>query len=190
MAPVPIIGRSATLSSRAEELLELPQPVELGTISPAALSQLTDAPPPPWETDPRYRLHDTDARRYVTAPDNWSFRWLSEPMIRQEGMRNWEAVSASDPRIKVHNRSSVAPDNTIRKGDHRHGDILCWMWTAWVESRAALKADLVYRRTRSAKERQAAVLDEVNRGSFGRYVKVDSAIHPTHTQGEGRTMAD
>ena len=187
----PKIGRSASLSSAAEELTHLPGAEDLGTLSPDALKDLlTEPPPPPWETDPRFRLHDSDARRYVTGPDSWEFRWLSERMIAQEGMRNWEAVSASDPRVTVHHSTMVAPDNTIRKGDHRHGDLLCWMWKRWVESRNAQKREKVRKRTGAAMDRQEAVREQINRGSFGPYVHVDSAVHPTHTTGEGRSFKD
>ena len=181
----------SALSSTAADLLDAPQPELLGTIDPGKLNDLlTEAPPPPWETDPRYRRHNSDARLYVSAPDNWSFRWLSESMIRQNGMRNWEAVSASDPRVTVHNKTMVAPDNTIRKGDHRHGDILCWMWTAWVDSRNAIKAETVRKRAGAAVNRAESLKEEARRGSFGRGVSVDSVTHPTHTQGEGRSMKD
>ena len=190
MGTVPKIGQGRTLSSTAEELTHVPQSELLGRLSPEAPKQITEEPPPPWEVDPRYRLHDTEARRFVDVPANWVLRWLSESMIRQYGMRNWEAVASSDPRVKVLNTSTVAPDNTVRKGDHRHGDILCWMWRSWWESRLGLKAEKVRKITQAARDRQQTTAEEVNRGTSGRYVTVDSAKHPTHTIGDGRSMTD
>lgn len=189
MGHVPNIGRGRSLPSAAEELTQSPQPELLGSISPEALKKITEEPPPPWETDPRYQLHDTNARRFVQVPDNWELRWLSPRMIRQFGKRDWLAVSASDPRVKVHNDSMIAVDNTLRKGGD-DGDLLCWMYKSWVESRGRMKAETVRKRTASARDRQQEVREQINRGSFGRYVSVEKAVHPTHTIGDGRSMTD
>jgi hypothetical protein len=189
MGTVPRIGSGRTLSSAAEELTQAPVPELLGTISPDALKHITSEPPPPWESDPRYHRHNTDARRFVAAPDNWELRWLNPRAVETIGFRDWEAVSASDPRVKVLNRAMIAPDNTIRKGGHG-GDFLAWMWKSWVESRNRLKSEKVARLTGEARTRQERTREEINRGSYGKYVKVDSVTHPTHTQGDGRSMTD
>lgn len=185
MGHPPMIGRSVR-SSAAEELLHAPQPESLGTVSPEALNAITQDPPPPWETDARYKLHDTNARKVVSVPDNWELRWLNPRMIQQFGMRDWQAVAGKgDSRVTVHNPSVIAPDNTIRKGGHE-GDVLCWMYKSWVESRNRLKADTIAKRTASARDRQ----QEVTARFSGRYVTIDGAKHPTHTIGDGRSMTD
>lgn len=188
MGHPPKIGRSM-LSSSAEELLQSQPAESLGTISPEALKTITEDPPPPWETDPRYRLHDTDARRFVSVPDNWELRWLSPKLVQHIGMRDWQAVPANHSLVTIHNRSMVAPDNTVRKGGHE-GAVLCWMYKSWVESRNRLKAEKTQRATRAAQDRQQSVRDRMNRGDFGRYVSVESVKHPTHTIGDGRSMTD
>lgn len=190
MGHPPNIGRGRTLSSSAEDLLHAPEIETLGSISPDALKQITEEPPPPWETDPRYFKHNTDARRFVKAPDRLELRWLNPRMVESVGMRDWEAVPArGDSRFKLLNESMGAADNTVRKGGHG-GDFLAFMPKSWVESRKRIKAELVARRTGEAKARQEQTREQINRGSFGPYVHVDSATHPTHTMGDGRSMTD
>ena len=70
------------------------------------------------------------------------------------------------------------------------GDILCWMYKSWVESRNRIKAGIVARKTGEARDRQDAVREQINRGSYGPYISMDSAKHPTHTIGDGRSMKD
>lgn len=179
-------SKNPTLSSAAEELLNTPAPKVLGTLDPSALNE---APPPPWEVDPRYAKHDTDARRFVEVPDNWELRWLNPRMVQREGLRDWQAVAGSDPRVNVINKMMIAPDNTIRRGGHE-GDFLAWMYRSWVESRNGLKQKEVDKRTGAARDRLESAKEQINRGSYGQYVTVTEAHHPSHTMGEGRSMKD
>lgn len=189
---VPKLG-SARLSSAAEELLHSPEPEVLGTITNAAISAITEGfvePPPPWELDPKWGRDNTDARRYVDVPTNIELRWINPKLIDQIGWRDWEAVPArGDSRFKLRVKEMARPDNTIRKGGS-DGPILSWMYKSWVESRQRLKAERSARQMRRAPDRMERVREEINRGSFSRYIHVDSATHPTNTSGDGRSMKD
>ena len=191
MGAPPKIGRART--SAAEELtVDGPAPKLLGTLDPEKLTRtpsFEEDGEPPWESDPRWTRDNTNARRFVDAPDRWELRWLNPRQIDHSGLRDWQVVAASDPRVTVKNRSMIAPDNTIRKGGHG-GMILAFMPKTWVESRNRLKNSQVNRRTQSAVDRQQDVKERINRGEYGPHVKVTSAAHPTHTSGDGRTMTD
>lgn len=177
----PRLGQA--LTSAAGELTELKQPEVLGAIA------LEQEPPPPWEVDPRYFRHNTDARRFVKCPDNIELRWLNPKVVSWSGMRDWQKVDAKgDARFKLLNKAMAAPDNTIRKGGH-DGPFLAWMYKSWVESRNKLKAAKVARHTQSAVDRQEELKHQLARGSFNQ-VTLDSAQHPTHTIGEGASMTD
>ena len=187
-----------TINSRAEELIDAPAPEVIGTIKPttdpdSSLNRVggvsfdPDETPPPWEVDPKYGRHTTDARRFVEVPENWELRWINPRMIDQYGWRDWQPVMASDPRVHVIVRQLIDPGNNIRRGGPG-GDVLAWMYRSWVESRKAQKADLVARQTRRAVERSQRVREEINRGSFGPNLRVESVTHPTHTMGEGKSM--
>lgn len=190
----PMIGRAvwgAAGSSEAEELAaDAPQNVTLGSLSVEELERL-DAQRPPWEVDERYTADNTNARRFVDFPDHWEVRWLNPRLVDQSGLRDWQTVSANDKRVKLKVNSMQAPDGTIRRGSHS-GPFLAYMPKPWVESRKKVKAELVRRRTQAAVDRQKRVTDEIRRGGFGdpRYIQVDSAHHPTHTIGDGRSMND
>lgn len=186
------------INSRAGELTEAPEAELLGTIKhpsdpSSSLNRLGDLKidphetPPPWELDPSSLKHNTDARKFVSVPDNWELRWISPRLIDQLGWRDWQSVSASDPRVKVLVRSLITVDNLIRRGGPG-GDILGWMYKSWVESRKQVKSRLVDKQSRSAVDRIANVKEEMARGSFGKYVGGVTGIHPTHTIGDGSTM--
>ena len=187
----PRIGRSVwgvAQTSSAEELTEAPQAELLGTLDADALRRL-DEQLPPWETDPKYTSDNTNARRFIDCPDYWELRWLNPRQVDQSGMRDWQAVSANDPRVSLKVPAMHAPDGTIRRGGHG-GSFLAYMPKTWVESRQRVKSELVRRRTQSAPDRQQQTVDEIRRGNFGPYVHVDSARHPTRTIGDGATMTD
>lgn len=197
---VPRLGKS--VSDQAKELAESPGTAELlGTITRKQLEpksttsysnvdgvtvEVTD-PPPPWEVDPRYAKHSTDARKFVTVPDNWELRWINPRLLDQVGWRDWKPVMASHSDVKVKVRTMIAVDNTIRRGGQT-GDILGWMYKSWVESRKRLKQESVDRLRRKVVDRFEETKEAIQRGSFGPHIKLDSAHHPTHTIGEGRTM--
>lgn len=193
MGAQPKIGRGfgQAQTSEAEELSGALLPnVELGAVSIEELNKM-DAELPPWERDKKYTADNTNARKFVECPDDWELRWLNPRVVDQDGMRDWRAVAASDPRITLKIPSMRAPDNTIRRGSHM-GPFLAYMPKTWVLSRLRVKAELVRRRTQAAVDRQKRVTDSIRRGDFGdpRYLAVDSAQHPTHTIGDGRTMND
>ena len=64
------------------------------------------------------------------------------------------------------------------------------MPTTWVESRKRQKAEAVAKLTASAVNRQSQLRDEFRRGTYGPYLKLEEATHPTHTIADGRTMKD
>ncbi len=194
--PAPRLGQkvfdkppaSPDLDSATEELIHADEPEVVGSVSQERLKEILNVPPPPWEVDPSYDRHDSDARKFVEVPDNVTLRWLNPKQVSQSGMRDWQAVRATgDPRFRLKLRSMRAPDNTVRRGDHQ-GDFLAWMYTAWVESRTKLKRARVDRQTQSAVTKQRQTQEAYDAGKFGRYVRAGEAIHPTHTTAEGRTM--
>jgi len=190
----PRIGRPASpaspgLDSATEELLQAPQPETVGTVSADQFTRLLqDVPPPPWETDPSYDRHDSDARKFVDVPDNVTLRWLNPKQVSQSGLRNWQAVPAKgDTRFRLKLRTMAAPDNTIRRGD-ANGDFLAWMYTAWVESKRRLKQARTDRQTQASTDRMHQTQEAYDSGKFGRYVTSAGGTHPTHTTAEGRTL--
>jgi hypothetical protein len=181
---------SPGLSSATEELLQAPQPQHVGAVSRERLAQVVNelVPPPPWETDPSYDRHDSDARKFVKVPDNVTLRWINPKIVSQSGLRDWQAVPAKgDPRFVLKLKTMAAPDNTIRRGDHA-GDFLAWMYTAWVESRNRLKRQRVERQTSKATTKHQQTQEAYDSGKFGRYIRSGEGQHPTHTMAEGRTM--
>jgi hypothetical protein len=182
--------KSPKLSSATEELLHVDQPQQIGTISQEAVQQLIDTvPPPPWEVDPSYNRHDSDARKFVEAPANVSLRWLNPKLVSQSSMRDWQAVPAKgDTRFKLKLKSMAAPDNTIRRGDH-NGDFLAWMYTAWVESRNRLKKARIDRGTSAAASRARDTQEAYRSGKFSRYISSpEDARDPTGTLADGRVL--
>lgn len=195
------------LSSSAEELLNpTPEPSLLGTIPTDTLQRKPpsaywvredgteieiDEGPAPWEVDPTYRRHNTDARKFVEVPDYWELRWLEPKQIDLSGYRGWQPVMASDNRVKLKVPSLRGTDNTVRRG--LNGAILAYMPRPWLAAKLREKAATVKRRSQSARDRQEEAREAVNRGEYDRgrrYTHVDSAIHPTHTRAEGRSMRD
>ena len=182
---------SAGLDSATEDLLQVPQAEQVGTISKERLAQVIadTVPPPPWEVDPSYDRHDSDARKFVEAPDNVKLRWLNPKIVSQSSMREWQAVPArGDPRFKLKLKSMGAPDNTIRRGDH-NGDFLAWMYTAWVESRDRLKQARRDRQVGVAAARAHDTQEAYRRGKFGRFItSPEDARDPTGTLADGRVL--
>lgn len=190
---------------RAKELAQgMPQPEVLGTIDTKTLTSPKPAttewtsldgtqfsltePPPPWEVNnPSYAK--SDARQFVDVPENWKLRWINPRLLDSEGWRDWQALSASDPRVKVKVSTMVTPENYIRRGGSG-GDILCWMWQGWYESKKKLNQEAIYELTASAVNRQQNLKEEFARGTFGPNVKLEEAKHPTHTMAEGKSLKD
>jgi hypothetical protein len=178
------------LDSATEELVVgLPQPQEIGTISREALNTLIDkVPRPPWETDPQYDRHDSDARKFLECGPEFTLRWLNPKLVSQTGLRHWQAVPArGDRRFKLKLASLMAPDNTIRRGDHG-GDFLAWMYTEWVESNTKRKMARNSREKQKASEQYQTTREAINRGKFSPYIRSEEGLHPTHTIADGRMM--
>ena len=144
--------------------------------------------PPPWEVGHATEYTPSDARRFVDVPADWVLRWANPRLIDLNGWEYWKAVSASDSRVTVKVKAMVTVDNLIRRGGQT-GDILVWMPRHWVESRRRQFQDATDRLTRSAVDKQQGLKEDFARGKYGQFVKLDTARHPTHTMGEGRTMA-
>jgi len=188
--PVTHVDQART--SAAGDLTDAPQPKLLGTIDPEKLTRhpsFAEDGPPPWEVDPRWIKHNTDARRFVDVPETWELRWLNPRAIDRTGLREWQPVMTSDPRVNLKVPALRSVENYVRRGG-QGGDILCFMPKSWVESRNRLKAQLVERRTQASIERQRQTVEEINRGNFGPRIHVDSATHPTHTQATQAEMTD
>ena len=203
--PTPRLGAlAAAATERRKELAQdLPGPEVLGTLpvdSPvlhpapeaAAWQGVTGAiemtePPPPWETADDFEM--SDAKRFVKVPDNWTLRWINPKLLDSQGWRHWQPVSASDQRVTVLVDTMVAPDGIIRRGGQT-GDILGWMYTSWVNSARRKLQEKTEAQSASAVNRQAELREEFKRGTFGPYVRLEDAKHPTHTMAEGKSMRD
>ena len=201
------VPRFARHSSKTEELLHVPEPKVIGEIDVNAITDpkpatatwtsadgtqidVTDIPPPPWVSDPKRGLDNTDARNFVDAPDNVELRWLNPREVAHYGMRNWQAVPAEgDARFTLLNKSMRHVDNTIRKGLGPEASLLSWMYKAWVTDLRQRKAEKSAKRAASSRERFEAPKDEIQRGSFGRYVKITSSEFPSDTSFDGRRVA-
>jgi len=146
-------------------------------------------PPPPWEVSGQGERPDSDARKFVTVPDNWVLRWVNPKLLDQFGWRDWEPVMASDPRVKVHVRTMVSVENNIRRGGQT-GDILCWMYRSWVESRRRQLKELTDKQTESARNRFQQTREDILRGAYGRGVTLEESRHPSNTIADGREMRE
>ena len=145
-------------------------------------------PPPPWELAAEGGMPESDARRFVEVPENWTLRWINPKLLDQFGWRDWQPVMASDERVKVRVSTMVSPEGNIRRGGFT-GDILAWMYTSWVISRRKLIQKETDQLTASAANKQVEVEDEIKR-KFGGKVKIDSFRTPAYTMGDGASMRD
>ncbi len=196
----PNIGRK----DKVEELLG-PQPQVLGTIKESiTASQPTQAsaawthgdgttielvePPPPWELEDKGQT-DSDARRFVDVPQEWALRWINPRLLDSLGWRYWQPVMASDPRVTLKVPSMRDVSNNIRRGGQT-GDVLGWMYKSWVDSNWRRRQERTAQMTQSAVDRQESLREEFKRGTFGPFVSMAEARHPTHTMAEGRSMRD
>ena len=181
--PKPVVHVDTPRTSSAGDLLDIPQPKLLGTLDPQKLTRhpsFAEDGPPPWEIDPTWAKHSTDARRFISCPEVWELRWLNPRRIQAAGLRDWSPVMAYDERVEVKFPAMISPEHYIRRGG-RDGDILCFMPKHWMESRKRIKALEVERRTQVSVALQQKTAEEINRGNFGPRIHVDSAIHPTPT---------
>jgi hypothetical protein len=145
-------------------------------------------PPPPWEVaDTGYAL--SDARRFVECPPNFKLRWINPRLLDSEGWRDWQALMASDNRVSVKVPTMVSPEGYIRRGGSG-GDILCWMWDSWYESKKRQHIVLTNLQTQKAVDTQEQLREEFKRGTYGPNVRLEEAKHPTHTMAEGKSLRD
>ena len=192
MGSVPMINRRPGMAetSSAGELTEAPQPKLLGSIDLDTMARtptFAEDGPPPWEVDKSWLKHNTDARKFVDVPETWELRWLNPKTIDRAGFRDWQTVSASDPRVTLKVPSMRDPANLIRRGG-QSGDILCYMPKHWVESRAKMKSEKAAKMMQSAVNRQEQFKEEARMGHFGPHISVGESKHPSHTMAEGKTM--
>lgn len=145
-------------------------------------------PPPPWETADQ-RFAASDARRFVECPPQWRLHWVNPRLLDSEGWRDWQAVQASDDRVVVKVDSMVTPEGYVRRGGPG-GDILCWMWTGWYESRKKAYMERTAAQTQSAVNKQQELREDFARGQYGPYIQMTDAKHPTHTMAEGKSLRD
>lgn len=164
-----------------------PRTTSVWTMEDGTEISLTE-PAPPWEqADARFT--PSDARRFVECPPQWRLHWINPRLLDSDGWRDWQAVMASDSRVKVRVPSMVTPENYIRRGGSG-GDILCWMWQGWYESRREKLRVRTAEQTQAAVDKQSALKEEFERGTYGPYIRLTDAKHPTHTIGDGRSMRD
>lgn len=146
-------------------------------------------PPPPWEATDHTGLAISDARRFVECPPQWRLYWINPKLLNSEGWRDWQAVMASDSRVNLRVSTMKTPEGYIRRGGP-DGDILCWMWDSWYQSKRRLKHEKTQSQATDAIEKQQNLAEEIRRGRFGPYVHVDGLKHPRYTNADGRTMRD
>lgn len=164
-----------------------PSPSYSGWTSASGEAVEMEDAPPPWETETNGGRHNTDARRFVDVPDSWELRWISQRMLEHYGSRDWKPVKAHDRsnvKVRVKSPGMVSADGFIRRGG-LGGDLLFYMPKHWVESRKRVKAAAVQKATAAAAEGMQSARERAMRTG---YMRVDSAVHPTHTMGDGRSM--
>lgn len=198
---IPLMGRADRLNAMAEKQGEVlghiaadspllsnkPQPTAATWEGPSGHVDMEEGPPP-WELED-YQYSASDARRFVDVPANWKLFWINPRLLESSGMRYWQAISASDPRVNIKVKQMHAPDGLIRREGEK-GDILCWMYASWyasLQARTRLKTD---QQTQAALDKVDSLREDFNRGKFGPYVHLDSALHPTHTQATIRNPTD
>lgn len=179
-------------TSAAEELTQAPSAQTIGTIPNSTLLPQSDSEErPPWELNPSWHRHNSDARRYVTVPDSWELRWLNPRMIEEVGLRDWRILTVDNDKVKIKPGydQMVSPEHYVRRGGPNRGDLLAYMPKSWVESRQREKMKRSARATQGAVDRAAETAERVNRGEFGPHVSA-SIKHPTHTTGVGLPQDD
>ena len=187
---IPNIG-SQVLGTITDPRILDPQPQSAQTQyeAPDGVNVSVTEPPPPWELEDSSSPTQSDATRYVTKPDNITFRWINPRVLDAEGWRDWQPVMVSDPRFNAKVATMVTPEGNIRRGGPS-GDILAWMFTSWVISRRKQLDEATARQTGSAKGKQDQLREDFARGKYGPYVRLEGATHPTHTMVEGKSMRD
>lgn len=184
------LGSSQEVLGTVDPTLTAPGPQGVDTQWDNADGQVSmSEPPPPWELDEHSDKTESDARRFVEVPSNWSLRWINPRLLDQFGWREWKPVMASDPNVKVRVESMVSPEGNIRRGGFT-GDILAWMYTSWVESRRRQIQKATDLLMDSSVRKQEELREDFARGKYGPNIRLEEAKHPTHTMAEGRSMRD
>jgi len=206
MSGAPRFGRADQLNAMAERQGEGPRPEVLGHI-PADSPLLSEQPskpsaswsgpsgqidmeegPPPWELED-FTYSNSDARRYIDCPTNWTLFWINPRLLESAGWRYWQPVTAGHPQVTVKIKQMHAPDGNIRREGEK-GDILCWMYTSWYKSLQARTKQATDRQTQTALDRVSSLKEDFNHGKYGPYVHLDSANHPTHTAASIKNPTD
>jgi hypothetical protein len=201
-----MIGRAERLNALSEKMGEGPRPEVLGSI-PASDPVLQSGPqspvtswsgpsgvidmqegPPPWELED-VAFSNSDARRYVDVPANWTLYWINPRFLESVGWRYWQPVTVGDPRVKVKVAQMAAPDGNIRRNGDK-GDILGWMYTSWRDGIRDKHRASTNRQTQSAVDKMASLKEQMDQGAYGPYVHLDSATHPTHTAAQIKNPTD
>jgi hypothetical protein len=191
------MGRSVIENPAAEVLGTIPfdttkflDPTPTGPSAqwqtPGGTAVSIDEGPPPWEVGGG-DYDNSDARRYVKVPTEWTLRWINPRLLESQGWRYWKPVTQSDPRVEVLVGQMVSPDGNVRRGGGV-GDILAYMPTPWVEARRKLLREDTERQSGTAVTRQQEVRERMRR--TGGLVNMEESVHPTHTQFDGRTIKD
>lgn len=145
--------------------------------------------PPPWELEDHH-FSDSDARRYVDVPDNWTLYWINPKLLESSGWRYWKPVTLGTPGVRVKVDQMLAPDGNIRRGGEK-GDILAWMYTSWRDSLRRKHLETTQRQTQAAVDQTQSLEEEFNgRKRYGPYVRLDSMQHPTHTSAQIKNPTD
>lgn len=198
--PTPLMGRADRLNALRggnEVIGQIPADSPLLQEQPATSSAQWSGPsgnidleegPPPWELED-VEFSDSDARRFVTVPDNWKLYWINQRLLESAGPRHWSPVTAGDPRVKVKVAQMISADGSIRRGGEK-GDILSWMYISWYESLRNRQRKVTDQQTQAALDNVDSLKEEFKRGAYGPYVHLDSAKHPTHTIAEIRNPTD
>ena len=183
----PRIGQART--SSAEELTGVLAPKLIGQIDTAKLTKpsFDEDGPPPWEVDPRWAKHNTDARRFVDVPDHWELRWLNPKRIDAAGFRDWQTLSVADSRVTLKVPAMKTVEGHVRRGGQT-GDLLCFMPRTWVESRRRITSARAAQTRQSGRDRNERFREEMNQGHFGPHQRVTELKTPVGTRTDGRTL--
>lgn len=177
-----------TIDTTNPLLTAAPQGTVTEWTSPDGTQITLTEPPPPWEiSDNQYA--PSDARRFVETPPNWKLHWLNPRLLESEGWRDWQPLMASDNRVHVKVPSMVSPEGYIRRGG-QGGDLLCWMWQGWHESKIRLHVQRTAEQYGKAAQDHDALKEESQRGTFGPHVRIEGVSRPgaTNTQLDGRVL--
>lgn len=198
--PTPLMGRADRMNAMrpgTEVLGQIPAESSILKDGPAKSGAQWTGPsgnidmeegPPPWELED-VEFADSDARRFVTVPDNWKLYWINQRLLESAGPRHWSPVTQGDPRVTVKVAQMISADGSIRRGGEK-GDILSWMYISWYDSLRRRQSQVTQQLTQAAMDNVSQIQEDFKRQKYGPYVSLDSALHPTHTMAEIKDPTD